>query len=575
MSRERNKEREKNPNGEDWQQPSWKKDNRRGEHQGSRRNYNDANKIIFYISNFPEDCSIQKLKGSFSSFGLVSDVYISKKRNCHQERFGFVKYSRLDNRDALDNVKIGNLVLTVNPELFDRDRKPVNRRNTSNPTAPPINSNCPSFFGNTTGSRSYASAVGKGEESPSEKCVFMDEEESEASKSWRSNSLVGRATNLSTLNCIQDYLNGLEAGCIVRYIGGLCVLLSFQSADEAKSFLSEKSWWERKFSSLEEWGGQFIPFERIACLDLVGIPPHLWGAKVFNIIGGMFGVVVKDSDADDRDFNLAKGSAWVLTSERSQIKQMVVVCVNGKKYRCCVRESQEWSPEFITGIPLFHVSQQEEKAPNASENFPVSLQSPEMEEVEEGEILACMEEGESRGYNDDADSMEKPNGKPYESRDINPDIHDVGSDLNNNEVGSDFQNSDVAGKRNSDSHNGPITLDASVGLKTPMLSVGLVKEKNKKGQKTKKRARVQSVSPTSNTSGPTKPSRKKGSVCEKHSHSQEADKTEAAYDGPSEAEIVREVIDTMNLGPVVGMNLTDYEDVLGEVVKSDSVKSVS
>ncbi|KAK9058176.1 hypothetical protein SSX86_023016 [Deinandra increscens subsp. villosa] len=477
---------------------------------------------------------------------------------------------------------MGNLVLTVNLELFDRDRKPVNRRNQTIPTAQATSFNNNQTIRNTSEVNSYASVVGKVDEPSIEKCVFLKEDESIASKEWRKNSLIGRVIDISTLNSTQDFLNGLEAGCIVRYIGGLCVLLSFQSTDDALGFRSKQKVWEGRFTQLDPWEGQFVPFERFAYLDLIGLPPHLWGGEVFNNIGGLFGVVVKESDADDRDFNLAHGSVIILTSDQNPIKQSVAVCVNGRKFRCCVKETSTWEPYFISGNPLFHVSQQEESVQNVVEEPQnVNNASPEgcfpaTEDMEEGEIPTCMEGGVYRGSNDEDSSIGNPKDKPYVAREDDPGLLETESDPSNRGENLEIQKDALAGQDHSsngpvqDRHNEESVVDR-FSYSTPVGPSKVIKEKTKSN----KSARVQSVSPNTGSSGPTKPCRKKGVISCDQGQSQETVIQNSNVYKPTDEDIVKEVIETMYLGPVVGMDLTGFVDKVNEVVKGDSVKSVS
>ncbi|KAL8205874.1 hypothetical protein R6Q57_009425 [Mikania cordata] len=68
-----------------------------------------------------------------------------------------------------------------------------------------------------------------------------------------------------------------------RYIGGLKVLLTFNSTTETKAFVKEKKdLWSSRFRYVEIWDGQCVEYDRVAWVKIHGVPVHLWDAKVFD-----------------------------------------------------------------------------------------------------------------------------------------------------------------------------------------------------------------------------------------------------------------------------------------------------
>ncbi|XVF12117.1 hypothetical protein REPUB_Repub08aG0086700 [Reevesia pubescens] len=82
-----------------------------------------------YVENLPDDVTSENLKGLFSTFGQLRDVFISKKRTVRQKRFGFIKFSReSDAKNAIVGLKgrsIGGKQIHLNLAKFNRQRKPV------------------------------------------------------------------------------------------------------------------------------------------------------------------------------------------------------------------------------------------------------------------------------------------------------------------------------------------------------------------------------------------------------------------------------------------------------------------
>ncbi|KAI3732180.1 hypothetical protein L1987_63379 [Smallanthus sonchifolius] len=57
------------------------------------------------------------------------------------------------------------------------------------------------------------------------------------------------------------------------YVGGLKVMLVFKDRNIAMNFMNrEYELWGKALVSVNLWEGQYIPFDRLACLKVVGVP---------------------------------------------------------------------------------------------------------------------------------------------------------------------------------------------------------------------------------------------------------------------------------------------------------------
>ncbi|KAK9070447.1 hypothetical protein SSX86_010849 [Deinandra increscens subsp. villosa] len=343
---------ERKPKEYDWEPARRRKRNQnKGNFNGNYGN-SSPHLTIFYITNFPDDCSISDLKGVFNEHGIVSDVYISRRCNWDGERFGFVKFLRVDNKELLEknlcNIKIGNRKLHANLERIDKDGNKVFSGRPNNYSGqqwvPKGSQNNITAAGFQAGGRSFRDVVGGVSSATKEKVIFINHPMSEACEKWNNTSLLGRVKDLDTLINLNSILKGLEVKCKVRFLGGLNTLLSFDSTCDKEGFLGHASVWGICFSKLEVWEGQFVPFERIANLQIIGLPAHLWGSELFNQVGALFGKVLKGSEADVNDLNLTGSRVIVLSNGHNPIFDNVIISCMGKRFRVWVREQIGWMP---------------------------------------------------------------------------------------------------------------------------------------------------------------------------------------------------------------------------------------
>ncbi|MFS8021744.1 hypothetical protein Hanom_Chr16g01431001 [Helianthus anomalus] len=105
---------------------------------------------------------------------------------------------------------------------------------------------------------------------------------------------------------------------IIKYLGSLSVLIVFISYVKADCFRSKATgfgW----FSSMDTWKGQSTAFERIAWLNIHGVPLHLSGNETFDSVGRCFGK-----------------------------KEVVSIVEEGMPFRVWVKEKRgEWFPDSI------------------------------------------------------------------------------------------------------------------------------------------------------------------------------------------------------------------------------------
>ncbi|KAK9049892.1 hypothetical protein SSX86_031139 [Deinandra increscens subsp. villosa] len=210
---------------------------------------------VYYVSNFPDDCSTEDIRSVFSQYGIVMDVFIARRKNKGGDRFRFIKFARVENKEALEsklsNIKMGNLKLTVNLKRFDRNGCPVETGFKGKQTMRNNMEGRVPMFRNAMDGKTFADAIGNPGLHKKEKVFDVNCDETPSYLAWKDRSLLGEVKDLVSLISIKQWILGLFIDCQVRYVGGFKIMLSFQSKDCAMAFKSDSKLWESRLSRLE------------------------------------------------------------------------------------------------------------------------------------------------------------------------------------------------------------------------------------------------------------------------------------------------------------------------------------
>ncbi|KAF5790238.1 hypothetical protein HanXRQr2_Chr09g0380801 [Helianthus annuus] len=164
-------------------------------------------------------------------------------------------------------------------------------------------------------------------------------------------AVVGRAVDLETSVDFDKLLRIAKVPFSrIQYLGGLSILVSFGNAASANKFLASRDVWNPWFSKLEAWKGQSLSLERVAWLNIHGIPLHLLEADVFNQVGEQFGKVLHVPDGIEEDQDLSLVRVGVLAGEAQRINEVVSFNWKNRFFRVWVEEEKEaWLPECLAG----------------------------------------------------------------------------------------------------------------------------------------------------------------------------------------------------------------------------------
>ncbi|KAK1413002.1 hypothetical protein QVD17_34682 [Tagetes erecta] len=167
---------------------------------------------------------------------------------------------------------------------------------------------------------------------------------------WSKGTLWGSLSNIQSLHNLKNIIH--DAGfndCHFKYVGGLQILIFFQSIDEAKSFFNMTNIWKPWFSHLAPWSGQIIPYERIATIRIYGVPVHLWDKFVFDSIGESIGRIVQPSDANLNHDIVSYNQVGVLINNVQRVDEEICLKWRDNTFRIWIKEDGiEWCPEFLS-----------------------------------------------------------------------------------------------------------------------------------------------------------------------------------------------------------------------------------
>ncbi|KAJ9567980.1 hypothetical protein OSB04_003946 [Centaurea solstitialis] len=306
----------------------------------------------FFFSNFPENESDKSMWKTFECLGVVVDLYIAKKLNRWGKRFGFVRFIRVNDwrslERALNGIWIGSHKLLVNLAKFNRSkpRRFIGERSKDCLNAPKSSPKvCDT---NATNQKvSYADVV-KGSRKDETQSEFSGRKREakleiiplQDTLSKLESSLIGELKSFESLNSIGN-LNSLEGWTDVRlsYLGGLSIQLEFASPSAASAFLEGAEYsWKDWFSSLTKWKSNFAQKRRIALLEILGIPLHVWNKESLSKIGSSWGEVLASELEGDKGFKKTSGFIHVLTDRFDWITEVVEVLIGGSYFRIRVVE---------------------------------------------------------------------------------------------------------------------------------------------------------------------------------------------------------------------------------------------
>ncbi|GJS67187.1 nucleotide-binding alpha-beta plait domain-containing protein [Tanacetum coccineum] len=333
---------------------------RRDDQVRYRSKEDDVNRIStsIYVTNFPDSFSAKELFQTCSQYGHVVDSFIPEKKSKIGKRFGFVRFINVFNVDRL----VGNLCtiwvnrFKLHANLARYQREPLNI--TKVPVMKNVEPSRGAFKyahkdnGGKNDGKSYVNVVKSNEKPGSGECVDNPKalkpslvlDDSCENDSDFTLSLNGKLKDFGSLPNLNKIL--VEEGfpdIIIRYLGGLWVLLQFSSKPSMDNFLSHvgaNSW----FDLIQQTSKSFNIDERVVWIDIEGVPLCAWSHNTFAKIVSTWGSLLYDED--EKSSHLHRKRICIKTTIQGIIFDSIKIIVKGKTFLVRVKELTGWAPSF-------------------------------------------------------------------------------------------------------------------------------------------------------------------------------------------------------------------------------------
>ncbi|PWA89211.1 RNA-directed DNA polymerase, eukaryota, Nucleotide-binding alpha-beta plait domain protein [Artemisia annua] len=358
------------PATEEWQQVPERRRERR-ERNEERPYTPEVTK--FYVANLPDKCSSEDIKKVFGDYGVIAEVYVARKLNKYGQRFAFVNFSGVKNKQELE-VRLRDLRMSevrlfstlakfVDGKIMGREtnygggketvkkdtgsEKSERNRARDNEEIPTKENNGGKGYSRTEG-RSFRDMLINKNLNIQEVDLTIDPNTS-AFPQWHNKAVVGRVHDFQRLIALRQWLlQKVDMEATIKYVGGLLVLVLFHKEEDAFAFSADEMCWKECFSKLSIWKGQILANERIAWLKIFGVPVCIVDNRVFNRIGGLFGVLMQPAQLSDDDGDLTYVCIGVLVGERDRINHTIAIRWRDKIIRVRVEEDRnDWIPDCL------------------------------------------------------------------------------------------------------------------------------------------------------------------------------------------------------------------------------------
>ncbi|KAI8524293.1 hypothetical protein RHMOL_Rhmol13G0139200 [Rhododendron molle] len=328
-----------------------------------------AGLFTVYVDNLPKSMDVGRLRQLFTPFGRVEDVYMpSKRSSSFNTKFGFVRFKRREEAvnaiEDLDGLVIRKFTIVVQFAKYSKDNPIASQKNFVGVkkiiSAPFTHSLQPKPIEFQSKQRdpnycsSYANILKGGALAGRQKLV----EAKVVGLGWLQKSAVGKLISFCHVNTLQDLFisNGIWDAQI-RHMGGLNVLISFDSLESLNEFLKDETKVLSKwFTSVQAWDNQKIPPSKCVWISCYGVPLNAWCSSTFIEIGKLWGDEIKLDELTEKFIAFDKGRMFIITDYLDCINEVVHIKINGVIFLVKVIEDPttetSWEKCVFTSIKI-------------------------------------------------------------------------------------------------------------------------------------------------------------------------------------------------------------------------------
>ncbi|CAI9260933.1 unnamed protein product [Lactuca saligna] len=338
-----------------WTTVSHRNRNMHGYHRVHRTSYDprkshvNSDVISLFITNFLDFVQIgdiQRVCGrACNRLGHIVGVFIAKKLSKSGKRFGFIRFCRVLDCDSLI-IQLREVWFGSYKLFASLPHSLANNSQTSQPI----------IFSTAVQSddwvKSYANVVrGSLHDTKNSKNTgeIIELTPGDFIVEKKQTTCLIKARDFSTLPnlrvlCMDEGFDSFE----IRYVGGLWVMIAFNSKTACKNFLSSITidHWIAEKKPLDR---NFVPSERLVWVDVEGLPLSAWSKDSFRKILSRWGIIAQLDD--DLGEDIYKNRICILTSIKTIISEVIKVCVYKITYWIRVNEAPGWTPSFVHDFP--------------------------------------------------------------------------------------------------------------------------------------------------------------------------------------------------------------------------------
>ncbi|GJZ14674.1 DIE2/ALG10 family protein [Tanacetum coccineum] len=304
-----------------------------------------------FVTNFPDNVGAKDLWHACKQYGHVIDVFIPDRRSKIGKRFGFVRFIKVFDVDRLVGnlctVWIGKHRLHVNVARFSRPLLKNNRSfvNKEEQMRDKFNGE-KKDSAERTSQNSYAYVVKGGFQANGEKdtAPVMVLDDSCVNQQDFSCCLNGKVKEFGALVNLKIVIRNEGFSDVgLKYLGGLWVMLTFNSKEAKEKFLScvaINTW----FAQLIQASSELMVDDRVTWVDIEGIPLKLWTSNTFKKIASRWGTLIDVDKSEDENFHSRR--MCILTKGMTNVYETFKINHHGKVYWVRAKEISGWVPDF-------------------------------------------------------------------------------------------------------------------------------------------------------------------------------------------------------------------------------------
>jgi hypothetical protein len=335
---------------------------REGTQREQRRGYIhnvDQSSISFFVTNLPDECTMEDLWNVFGRFRRLGDVYIPKKVDKWGRRFAFVKFREEKDEEELcrrlEDVWLGSFKLRVNRSRFSR-REEVREKEEGarkevlmeGEGSKPLTTSFKAALLRTSTSQEETGVRRNGGVVERE-CLEVEVDGSVLKE--LEESFVGKLVVNVEVSSIRTilFMEGFAHISVIDMGRRMVLIYSPKKGEVERLWKQKVDWISYYFREVIPWSPSCFADRRDTWVKVFGIPLHIWGETLFKAIRGMYG---KFLDFDSNTTSRAKldvASLKIATYFEGKIDETVLIKAMRVTYSLRVVEKQVFEDAYFHG----------------------------------------------------------------------------------------------------------------------------------------------------------------------------------------------------------------------------------